>query len=297
MYISRTQYRISFAVIFAAFIVAAALFLRPTEQYPAVVEVVNGEVVSVVAAPTRTAIPISDSNNDGIPDWQEALKNESPVELPEEITALMYSDPLTTTDQFSISFFEQMVRNQNYGDFGRSSEDLISTFATELSNQAVDELITASDISIQADSDNAAIASYTEAVARIIITNEDESARNELEILESSLRNENPDELADLDQKIATYTTLLEATLKLQPTQNLINEHLLLVNAYQALLVDIKAMRNVYNDPMMALLRTKRYQDDATALYNAIVTLYTKAKEFGVIWPENSIVYSLITIN
>lgn len=294
MYVSAPQKRIIGAVVAATVIVSGALFLR--EKNPALNEatVVNGEKIVVGTAPKRTAIPVADSNNDGVADWQEALQKTDTIAV--AAASSSFIAPRTLTDQFALNFFEQMVRSKNYGDFGAKPAEIASSASAELAKKATDEPITASSILISNDNSSQALAQYGEAIARIIVSHNDDSNENEAVILERALRDQSEAELQKLKPKAAVYTALLKETLTLPVPNTATVEHLALVNSYQAILSDITAMSNAFDDPMLALLRIKRYQDDAAGLTISIAALYDKLLKSNATWPNNSVVYQVIKI-
>jgi hypothetical protein len=51
-------------------------------------------------------------------------------------------------------------------------------------------------------------------------------------------------------------------------------------------LIDYKAMRLAFEDPLFPMTTIKRYEDDATGLYNALNNLYGKIKSRGVEYNE-----------
>jgi hypothetical protein len=292
-HISKPQKRIITAILLSMAIIAGALILRGDTATTNTATVVNGEPILVTAAPKRTAIEINDSNNDGVPDWQEALQTTEPVAVSDETVPFLAPD--TLTDKFALEFFEQMVRNENYGDFGKSPEEMVNNFSTTLTAQARDTLIERNDVIIGTNNTPETLAAYGEAAARIIINNDEDSDENEAVILERALRDSNAAELAKLDAKINVYQVILKETLQLTAPSSVATEHLLIVNAYQAILADIIAMRNAFDDPMMALLRMKRYQEDVSGLNKAITLLSTKLIKGGATWPKDSVVYQLIS--
>lgn len=294
MYVSGPQKRIGATILVSTAIIAGALILRGDTNQQNVATVVNGEPVVVTEAAKREAIPIADSNGDGVPDWQEALQNTAPVEVT-EATSSFFMEPTTLTDQFALQFFEQMVRNEQYGDFGAAPEALVQNFSTKLAATAVDKPITEADILESGDNSPAALAAYGERLAIIMLSHDDTSNENEAVILERALRDNNPEELRKLDDKISVYRNILTDTLATRAPSSVALEHVILLNAYQAILNDLVGMRNAFADPMEALLRVKRYQEDADGLARAIVIMAEKLTAGGAQWPANSPVYQIIS--
>lgn len=288
---SSEQKRIAGALLLGAAVIAGALFIRsdsPTST-PS-----TDATVLVTAAPERTAIPELDKNGDGVPDWQEALQTTEPLDI--DYSNTNYEAPDTLTGQFALEFFEDIVRAENYGSFGDTPEELVSNASNDLVQAAYDTLLTEKDITITGDNSQAYLSSYGEAIAQITSNAPSSVEESEIAILENSLRAQDPEELRKLEGKIEAYTYMFEKTKELSTPSLMVKEHLDLINSYQAVLADIKAMQNSYSDPMKTLLRIKRYQDDASGLYTSIVNLYTKLLDNGATWDDSSVVFSLIGI-
>ncbi len=295
MYISHSQKRIIGAILFGTAVIAVALVVKREPTKLRDITVVNGEAIVVTAAPDRQAIPIADTNSDGVPDWQESLQATEALAL--SSTTETFIAPETLTDQFALEFFEQMVRNENYGEFGKSPEEFVATFSDSLAKEAVDKVIAPNQIVTTNDNSPTTLARYGEAIARVILAHDDTVRENEAVILERALRDNNPEELKKLDGKIDVYTQILNETLSITAPSSVANEHLLLVNAYQAILSDLYAMRDAFNDPMLALLRMKRYQDDASMLATAIAGVANKLISGGASWSPESPMFKIISIS
>lgn len=290
---SGAQKRIAVAVILAATLISVALFLRENQPDPESTE----PVVAVVSTtPARKAIPEQDLNGDGIPDWQNALQITEPLTLagaPDE----NYTNPDTLTEQFALGFFEEMIRSKNYGDFGDSPDELAASAANSLTAKAQDTLLTKADITQSTDSSVAALESYGEAIAQVLVQSPKSSPDNEAAILQRAIRNNNPDDLQLLDTKISAYEYLLAHTLEIPTPPVAVTDQVALVNSYKAILEDIKSMQQAFDDPMYTLLRLKRYQDDASGLLMAIGNLYNTLIVNEATWSEGSDVFDVISID
>ena len=290
---SAAQKHIAASILFAAALISAALFLRDTrESAPET----SGAVAVVRSAAERNVIPVEDQDRDGVPDWQEALQVTTPLELTGE-TDDTYTPPETITDQFALEFFQDIVRAENYAMFGDTPQELVASAANSLAVDTADTLLTEEDVLVNPDASVRAQAAYAEQVARIMQTYSEESAENEAEVLTRALRSQDEADLVSLDEKIDAYTNFLEETKALPVPENLVREHVNLLNAYQAALSNVTAMRNAFVDPMFTLMRMKRYEDDAAGLLLAISNLYTLVVSRGAQWDEGSPVYSVISIN
>ena len=70
------------------------------------------------------------------------------------------------------------------------------------------------------------------------------------------------------------YKGTLEDTLTIPVPREFTKEHLDLINVYSALYHDVQGLTEIINDPVKALLRVKRYEDDVKGLTIAMENIY-----------------------
>lgn len=238
-------------------------------------------------------IKITDSNEDGVPDWQDALQKTEPLTLPQASST--YEAPTTVTGKFAVNFFEDYVRSKTYGDFGDTKEELIAKSTQALAAQAQDEFFTEKDISIFNSSDEETLHAYGNHVASIILAHPN-SGDSEAIILQDVIRYDTPERLAELEPIALAYTIMIKELLQAPVPENHVKKHLDLVNALNAVKEDTRAMQKMNEDPMYTLLRLKRYEDDVLGMSNALSNLFsTLYLEDNVRWSEGEPVLKLIT--
>lgn len=276
------------AIVFGIVLVLGAFYMRNIE--------IPEQGAIVVATPeanqnVRNYIQVTDSDKDGTSDWEEALAKrtlERVRGLPEvpEIEA-HYEEPTTLTGQFAESFFQEYIGGNIHGTLTEDTQEqfLYDKVAT-LEAQARDTLFATKDITIGKDNSLSALRDYGNEVAYITYlysTVED----NELEMLDQALKLDDETYLERLDPIIESYKHFIEATKKLPVPPALAKEHLDLLNTYKAVYGDIRSMRSAFNDPLLAMIRVKRYQDDINGLYLALVNIYSHIDKEGVIYAED----------
>ncbi|MAZ30084.1 hypothetical protein CL655_02250 [bacterium] len=283
--------RVKGAILVGGALVAAAFILaryqQPTPQ-PAANPVVAEGPSFVSESPLRQYIPVTDSNGDGIPDWQELLDNTEPLELPTSTTA--YTEPETLTDQFALDFFETYVRNEGFGAFGRNPNTLIEQASSDLIRETRDPLYTEQNITLY-PATAAQIRTYANAVADIMFAYPlPEGTQNEVLILEQAVAENDAALLTELTPIREAYEGMVRDMLALPVPERFMKAHLDLTNAYQALATSVAAMEQTFTDPLRSLLRLQRYQQDADGLAAAVVNLFTAANESGANFlPEDSV--------
>lgn len=249
--------------------------------------------MTVVQAPKRTHIEVLDSNKDGIPNWQDELRENEPLVL-NEATSTPYEAPESLTGTFALRFFEDAVRAQNYGAFGMTNEELVAEATQTLAEEAQDELYTEADLTIDPNTDPLTLKAYGNAVAAIILS-QSNTSDSEAVILQDVLRYNDPQRLQDLEPIAQSYDIMVTGMLALSVPQSYSEEHLNLVNALSAIREDIRGMQLLYEDPLYTLLRMKRYEDDALGLSNAVLNLFnTLYLEDSIHWNEHEPAAQLI---
>jgi len=233
------------------------------------------QTASVVAAETtpRAAIVVADSDQNGIEDWRDAFVTNEPIVLAQ--TETTYEPPDTLTGQMGVNFIEGYLRSKTYGPFGSSREEVIQNTVDVLAEQTAHELYDTPDITILNNWDDNDILTYANTLA-LAITNNDQAeiTEGELFILYDIVTNENLSRIGELNALSNTYQQMRDTTLNIPVPAFLVKEHLDLINTYHAIHKDIEAMALTSDDPAFALMRIKRYEDDAAGLGFALENIY-----------------------
>lgn len=273
--VSNSKSRVLGAFVVGFAIVAGAYILNSLT--PSVAPSV--QPATVAQAPARVFIETNDTNKNGLEDWREQYVENSPAISLDE-NGEEYTLPETLTGQVGISFFQSIVTAKGTEGFGRSKEQIIKDTAETISKYGTDTIFDINDIVIKEDNSAAAIRTYANAAADAIIVNDVSDSRNELTILKELLSTENEKGIAELKAIAQTYEKTRDDTLKLAVPSKLTKEHLDLINVYHALAIDLEAMTKVLDDPMLSLVRIKRYKDDAEGLALALQNMYTGIKPY-----------------
>ncbi len=281
---SKPQRRILVAIFFGVLLMVSAYFMG--KQAPTS----SGSVTPIVVG--REYIKPVDSDQNGVPDWQDNLLGTDAISL--ETSSTTYERPTTVTGRFGIAFFEDLVRSKMYGVFGKTKEELAADSAEKLRNEAIDELFTEKDITLFETSDPKVLKSYGNQVATIL-TSHPNNGDSEIYILQDYLRYDDPEKLKELEPIALAYTTIVKGLLETQVPSGYTKEHLDLLNALNAVREDIRGMQKVDEDALYALLRTKRYEDDVLGMSNALKNLFNALYlRDGIRWEEHEPVSTLM---
>lgn len=257
-------------VVGLSLVISAYIYNRPKQE--PITQVGSLSVITPEVS-LREPISVTDKNNDGIEDWQEVFLSSDSF-VGSVITTTDYEIPKTLTDQFSIEFFEDMVRSKGYGPFGQGSEELVLSKVAGLNQYAADLVYNTRDINIipgVASADE--IRLYANAHANVLIYNQTQNNRTPVEVLEDVV-NGDIEALIEFTDLSNVYLKARDEALKIPVPESLAKEHLDLINVYNALYNDILGMSKVIEDPLISLLRIKRYPEDSQALVLALENMF-----------------------
>lgn len=271
--------RVTVAFAFGCALLLASYTFSPRAAAPA--PAVDSTIGVVAAtAPVRQYIPSTDTNNDGIPDWQESLLAADPLSI---TTATTYEAPDTLTDEFAITFFEAMVRNEQSGELGETPEEFALKAATALSNEVVLPSYTLEDINPTSDNSLSALATYSQRMSQIEEdATPDSQFRNELEIVNDALEKSEPAILLELNPIRESYEEMLVGILAVPVPSSLSQDHLVLVTTVSTILEHIKAMELALTDPIVSLMHIQQYGQSVQALADIIEIMAAKLSVAGV---------------
>ena len=260
-----SQKRIAGAFLVGAFIVASAFFISRTVQSG------QAQGALVVQPMERSPIEITDSNQDGIPDWQDAISNTEPIVVPTATST--YTEPTTVTGKFGVSFFEKYIRSNAFGIFGDSKEELVANATKELVKNSEDILFTKDNLTVFSSTDVPSLQMYGNHVATVLISHPNEG-ENEALILQDALRYNKPEKLEELKPIAKAYTDMVQEIIQTPVPSSYVQLHLNLANALNAVREDVNGMQKVNEDALYTFVRMKRYQDDVLGLSKAIEALF-----------------------
>ena len=224
----------------------------------------------------RVAITVLDENQNGIEDWRDEFITTEPIVITESESTVEYEPPTTLTGQLGVNFFQDYFEAKSNGPFGRADEEIINNTIEVLEAQTAYDLYDTPDITIMPAATDADILTYANTIALAITNNNIDNIEDELTILKKILedRQPSPADISKLQAIASAYQSMRDQTLATPVPSFLAKAHLDLINSYHAIYNDIEAMVISVEDPALALMRLKRYEDDATALSYALQNMY-----------------------
>jgi len=253
--------------------------------------------LSAATAAERNYVTVTDRDENGIEDWQEEFVNNTPIVIDSNVSGpVQYTPPESVTDIVGIQLFQNFLQAKGRGNVGPTTDQVVTDTADLLRSTAVqDYLYKADQLQVVARDDNS-IRTYANTLGQIIINN-NVSGEGELEIIDRALRTENADELKKLEPIILMYKNMRDQTLATPVPAGFEKQHLDLINVYQAVFSTLDGMKQVFSDPVIALLRVQRYQDDAKGLGIALQNVYLALRPHTGLFSEKDPAYVFLAFS
>lgn len=270
---------IGFAIVGAAFVVKN--FTTPPNQ-----NLSSIAAQDTVAAPTRNLIEVTDNDSNGLEDWRDQFVKSSPITIAETGES-SYEAPDTLTGQVGVAFLQNIITAEGQGSFGRTQEQIITDTIDQISVYGTDIIFDVRNITISQDTSNEEVRAYGNAMADAIVDNSVPGLRNELLILRDVVAEQSETGAKELETISQVYANTRDEMLLLPVPAQFVKEHLDLINVFHALSNDIKTMSSALNDPMLSLVRLKRYEEDAQGLALALRNMYLALEPFAAAFEQN----------
>lgn len=259
------------------------------------------------------AYAVKDTDNDLLPDWQEALYGTDP-ENPHSVNASVtdseavaqglvqpkfsaevpvtvsiddipgeLASPDSLTDRFARELFEQYLENKGADP---ATPEQISAFT----NDAVASLLreqgevgsyTRNNVRI-GSSGSASLRIYAEAAEAAFDSNEPSDGKSELAYLRKGMMDQDPAALAKLKSISATHGEIADALLSVSVPPDAVDGHLRIVNALKATGAGLAKASGVKSDPLLAMLGLAAYGHASDELIAGFATLAPVFRTAGV---------------
>jgi hypothetical protein len=224
----------------------------------------------VAAAPERNYIESTDSDGDGIKDWEESLGTRF-VEIATSKSSTTqgqptdtYTSPTTLTGRFSEAFMTDYLDGKVRGADFSNPDAFIDDAVTAIEKNTQSKRHSRLELTIIPSSFES-VYTYGNQLSEIL---KKHSAKNENEalILQRALDAHDPSLLDALAPIKDVYAGTISDILRMPVPDTLVDEHLAFLNVCEAFVTDIEAMQSAFEDPLFTLARMKQYESDAKSL-------------------------------
>lgn len=238
-----------------------------------------------------------DSDGDGTEDGEEVENNRNPNlkgpgdELSSVASSQLFGNgvsDLSPTEVFAREFLSEYSKVKKSGGelTGDSQTEIITNI---LSNpNIVEDLRQYSEGELIVSNDNSPLSlkKYGNTMGEILKENpyRDE---NEISILNRALQSEDEEILLKLDPIISSYENILNKMLKVSTPKEAVQIHLYILDSTNQMLQTIKNFRNVFEDPVSGMVSIGNYEATTKGLLSSFVNAQEFFKQKGISFSES----------
>lgn len=236
---------------------------------------------------------VGDTDNDGLPDWEEILRKtdvnnpdsdgdgiEDSKEIFEDSTIdsrvkkvveELDEKGLTATERFGRELLVQYLATKKEGgvfDAG-STAQFVEKMTREINQEVPMVLFTSSDVQA-VGSNSIALREYANRMGRIFIRNTPPGLENELVVVSRALESKNAEELKKLQPLIESFTNSIAEGLTVPVPKELVQLHLDLLNSFLYMKTTLSGLELIFDDPLTAFIRITQHQESMKKLQGAL---------------------------
>lgn len=291
------QRLIAVSIICMASILGAIVYKSSEKQKSDILIPTNGE--NILLDEPREEITLDDGDNDGLKDWQETLIGTDPRKYdtdgdntPDGEETKQNRDPLKKGPNDKLQDHSVLVAQNN--DFqiktksnltAQLAQDFLGQYLTkksageEIDNTNIAEITESSlqnvvidinpkkysvkDIKITSDISKARKDRYARELQDAVIKKESYQNKNELTIIEDSLKTQKESAISPLDTIIADYDKTIANTLKIEVPTDAVPIHMVYLNNISSIKNDLTLIRDIVKDPVKGYGAFTQYKRDA----------------------------------
>ena len=221
-----------------------------------------------------------DSNDNGIPDWEESLWGLDPFKNGESNKEFILAkrealakennidpnsgEPLSENDTLSREFFAIIMSLQQSGNLDEASMEAVgNTIGEKITATPIPDIYT-KEMILTIKTNPANTNAYYEKLGNLINKYDQQDVGRELTFISVGLSTEDPQAFVEAEAVASAYRAFAKELIKIQVPTPLSATHLSLANNYEKVAQSIEGMAQMLTDPiigMRAVINYKKYTD------------------------------------
>jgi hypothetical protein len=254
-------------------------------QAPVAVYTGDPQVVSTVPSGAGNI----DLNNNGIPDWKEALNEIDPQVATSTTSRATSTDPLTATDVFARDLFSKFMSLQNGGTSISADNQnlLVNSVLAQTAASATQEVLTYStaDLKTNSKTDIPSLEAYGNKMGDILLQNGGTS--NDFALINDGITTKDTAKLNQLVVIGKGYQRAASELTKLVVPEDAALNHLKLANGYAAMGSSLIAIASIEKDPLSTIIAVSKYPQNLQTVFNALQTAKLYFQGSGVSFDQS----------
>ena len=217
------------------------------------------------------------------PNWQAELGNVA-VNLDQTKQEDNESIEETATDIVSRSLISNYLALKQNGTLNNESAQKLIDQTLALTNQLGGQVVLETKLNIIPDNGVQTITDYGNNLGNILKNSRQQRMKNELDIISQAIATREPSKIKELDDIIVVYENIATDLTLMPVPQTFVKAHLDIINGIKGMVISLKEMKTIFDDPIRSLTSIQLYGDG--------ITIFTQALKATVVFiVQNKIIY------
>ena len=215
--------------------------------------------------------------------WQAELGNVA-VNLDQTKQEDNESIEETATDIVSRSLISNYLALKQNGTLNNESAQKLIDQTLALTNQLGGQVVLETKLNIIPDNGVQTITDYGNNLGNILKNSRQQRMKNELDIISQAIATREPSKIKELDDIIVVYENIATDLTLMPVPQTFVKAHLDIINGIKGMVISLKEMKTIFDDPIRSLTSIQLYGDG--------ITIFTQALKATVVFiVQNKIIY------
>jgi len=217
------------------------------------------------------------------PNWQAELGNVA-VNLDQTQQEDNESIEETATDIVSRSLISNYLALKQNGTLNNESAQKLIDQTLALTNQLGGQVVLETKLNIIPDNGVQTITDYGNNLGNILKNNKPKEIKDEREIISQAVASKDPQKIEELDGIIVIYENIATDLTLMPVPQTFVKAHLDIINGIKGMVISLKEIKTIFDDPIRSLSSIQLYGDG--------ITIFTQALKATVVFiVQNKIIY------
>jgi len=215
--------------------------------------------------------------------WQAELGNVA-VNLDQTKQEDNESIEETATDIVSRSLISNYLALKQNGTLNNESAQKLIDQTLALTDQLGGQVALETKLNIIPDNGVQTITDYGNNLGNILKNSRQQRMKNELDIISQAIATREPSKIKELDDIIVVYENIATDLTLMPVPQTFVKAHLDIINGIKGMVISLKEMKTIFDDPIRSLTSIQLYGDG--------ITIFTQALKATVVFiVQNKIIY------
>ncbi len=200
----------------------------------------------------------------------------------------------TTTDTISQTLMSNYLALKQSGTLDQESAQKLIDQTLDYIDKTGGQVALVSELVVISDNGKETMTNYGENLGNILKNNKPKETKNEIEIAANAITSKDQSKMEELDSIIAVYQKIANELAGMPVPRTFTKAHLDMVNGMNGIVLALKEMKGILNDPFKGLRAMQLYQESGNMFAQSREATILFIKQNNIIYKQGSGGYYLL---